>query len=569
MPTSTRNLTLDFMQTEKGQFSSFKLNAILGLKYNHQNKNSHNFLVQFQNINTNYVETIELSPELLRYKFKLGSIYKQSKVVSKGFNEFENYIEIDTFKMKEQLPLHKVLSKKAILNILGENDFNFYKYRVNYCYVHEDETSRYIIPSYVIALYYYFKSSSMKEALYKGNPFSLYNEIESNLSDKTDATLVLETQASKLDGPFIYRFLTNSIAQKGFIDFSRYISSYKNKRDLVNKVTNIIPIKALFPTREILNIKIRYTEIEDYISDKTTYIVNEIKNDDSTLDFEKLTVLKKKKKEAGVDLDDSENFSIKGRKPKKRRKNVTTSTPSLVYGTNKIREIENTQNLSLIDKDITYGSIEEENSNPAIITEKEEKGIVSVSFSKGDNVGDETSQQSKLETDNENKKEISKPPVFNIFLESIEFIENTSLVSEFYFDDLPKRVPESKTKSGNLTSMCSIDNQLKKYVSCSFKYNETNVVLIEVESENNDFATWVVSSKNEITKEDISELLELRYSKLKNIQSIKNVYKDVNTLKFSTHRHAQINDGNEHEEVLERWLLRLFNKVITCIDILS
>lgn len=56
MATSTRNLTLEFMETEKGQFSSFKLNAILGLKYNHENRYSHNFLVQFQNIHTNFVE---------------------------------------------------------------------------------------------------------------------------------------------------------------------------------------------------------------------------------------------------------------------------------------------------------------------------------------------------------------------------------------------------------------------------------------------------------------------------------------------------------------------------------
>ena len=39
------------METEKGQFSSFKLDAILGLKYNHENKYSHNFLVQFRNTN--------------------------------------------------------------------------------------------------------------------------------------------------------------------------------------------------------------------------------------------------------------------------------------------------------------------------------------------------------------------------------------------------------------------------------------------------------------------------------------------------------------------------------------
>ncbi|MFW0696972.1 hypothetical protein ACN09X_11385, partial [Aliarcobacter butzleri] len=86
------------------------------------------------------------------------------------------------------------------------------------------------------------------------------------------------------------RFLTNETSQKGFIDFSRSISSFKNKMDMVNKVTNIVPITALFPTREMFNIKIRYIEIKDTLSNKKTFLVNEIQNDDSTLDFEKLTV---------------------------------------------------------------------------------------------------------------------------------------------------------------------------------------------------------------------------------------------------------------------------------------
>ena len=38
MTTSLRNLTLDFMQSEKGKHSNYKLNAILGIKYNHENK---------------------------------------------------------------------------------------------------------------------------------------------------------------------------------------------------------------------------------------------------------------------------------------------------------------------------------------------------------------------------------------------------------------------------------------------------------------------------------------------------------------------------------------------------
>ncbi|MFW3412672.1 hypothetical protein ACN9J3_08035 [Aliarcobacter butzleri] len=549
------------MQSEKGKHSNYKLNAILGIKYNHENKYSHNFLVQFQNIKTNFIETVEVAPELLRYKFKIGNTYKEGKSVNKDNNQLEKYLEIDTFKMKEQIPLYKVLSKDSIKSILGESEFNAFKFGSNFCYIHENEEERYIIPSYIVALYYYFKSSSMKEALYKSNPFNLYDKMNSNLTDKSNAILVLESHASKLDGPFIYRFLTNETSQKGFIDISRSIASFKNKMDISNKVTNIVPITALFPTRELFNIKIRYIEIKDTLSNKKTFLVNEIQNDDSTLDFEKLIVLKKKKKDSEIDTDGEDKLNIKGRKPKKRKTNVVTRTPSLIYGTHTIKELENNQNLSLQNKDVIYGSLEEKGGNISITTGDEKKGEVSVSFSKGTSSGDETAQQSKLENDDTNKNNLSKPPIFDIFLESIDFIENSNLVSEFFYDDVPKNIPVSYTKNNEITSTCMINNRIKQYVTCFFEYNHTNIVLLEVESENNDFATWVIASKESLPEEDIIKILEMRYSEQKLLEEIKQEYNNLNSLKFNTHRHAQINDENEHEEVLEKWLLRLLYKI--------
>ena len=41
----------------------------------------------------------------------------------------------------------------------------------------------------------------------------------------------------------------------------------------------------------------------------------------------------------------------------------------------------------------------------------------------------------------------------------------------------------------------------------------------------------------------------------------KETYNDLSRMKFFTHRHAQINDENEHEKVFERWLLRLLYKI--------
>ena len=82
-----------------------------------------------------------------------------------------------------------------------------------------------------------------------------------------------------------------------------------------------------------------------------------------------------------------------------------------------------------------------------------------------------------------------------------------------------------------------------------------------MQSDNNDFATWVMASKESIAEEDIIKILEMRYSEQKLLEEIKQKYNNLNYLKFNTHRHAQMNDENEHEEVLERWFLRLLHKI--------
>ena len=151
--------------------------------------------------------------------------------------------------------------------------------------------------------------------------------------------------------------------------------------------------------------------------------------------------------------------------------------------------------------------------------------------------------------------------MFDIFLESIEFIENSNIVSEFLYDDIPKNIPVSYTKNNEIISSCMINNRIKQYVSCSFEYNDISLVLLEVESDNNDFATWVMASKESIAEEDIIKILEMRYSEQKLLEEIKQKYNNLNYLKFNTHRHAQMNDENEHEEVLERWFLRLLHKI--------
>jgi hypothetical protein len=71
-----------------------------------------------------------------------------------------------------------------------------------------------------------------------------------------------------------------------------------------------------------------------------------------------------------------------------------------------------------------------------------------------------------------------------------------------------------------------INNRIKQYVSCSFEYNDTSIVLLEVESDNNDFATWVMSSEKTISEEDIIKILEMRYSEQKQLDVLQPIYSD-------------------------------------------
>lgn len=566
MINSTKNLALEFMQTEQGQYSKYKFCAILGLKYNHKNPFSHNFLVYFQNIKTSFPETVEVSPELLRYKFKLGHVYQKAKEVSKLVNEEIDYLRIDTQNLKQK-PLFTVLKKETIQNqiINIQEQFktkfkNFaFQYGGNNCFEHFENGNRYIIPSSIISLYYYIRSSSMKDALFKGKIESLYNDKESDLNYKEDARLVLKPKSAKLDGAFIYRFITDKTANNSFSDLFRYITSYKSKLDVKKEKFNLIPIKSLFPTKEIFNIKVRYEKLGN---ENNTYLVHQILNDDSTLDFEKLTVLKTIRKEQLINPS-IDSFPIKGRKPKEIKPIVNTKTPYSNYGTSIIKATENDHNISLKGKELIYGNIEDvSNIKVPFETDIEKSNNANVSFSTDDNGGDKTSKSHKLEQ-KEDKEKASKPPNFEIFKQSIEVLENSGYVSNFIFLEEYFEVPEGLNKNGTRTQFCSIDGKLKRYVFCSLSYNDINVVLVEVESENSDFATWVLSSKNEISDEQIYKVLIQRFKLHKKIRDIENSFSNIFSLKFKTHRHAQVNDENtdEHEEVLERWGIRLLNNL--------
>jgi hypothetical protein len=368
----------------------------------------------------------------------------------------------------------------------------------------------------------------------------------------------------------LYIDLLLAIAGKAFVDSFRYISTKIAKADMnkddkengKNKNIDLVPIKTLFPIKELFVLHIRY-EVLPELSDngKLIYYAHEIINDESTLDFEKLTVTKIKR----VKSSDDENkphkdFKFLGRKAKKTLNKTTNKTPSRKYSTAYLQQMEDEKNLGLAGKIINHNTLEIVDDDGSQVQPQQSNNIAELSFAQAQNNGDENTRQVSLES--KEAKKIERLPNFDLFKICIEYIENSALVSNFEFDDSYDEIPHGFMKSGKLYSLCEIYGRVKTYITCSFVFNELNVVLVEVESDGADFATWVLISKQDISEQQVYSLLSQRYKNDAKIEDLKATYSDSNELKFEIKKHALVDEhGDVYYKKLGSWLFTLLGKI--------
>jgi hypothetical protein len=236
--------------------------------------------------------------------------------------------------------------------------------------------------------------------------------------------------------------------------------------------------------------------------------------------------------------------------------------PSSLYRTNALRDMEEEKNMELANKDVIYAGYEDRDNTKNKIGDKTQDPATQ-SFARGSLSGDGGVRPSSLEIKSDNKREsIVKPPNFDVFRMCVEFLEFGGVVGDLELDESHRSIPEGFNKNGSLKDMCSIDGRSKQYLTCSFVFNDMNVVLVEVESEKADFATWALISVGEITQSQVDELLIARYSNGAKIDDLYDNYNNVNILKFSTKNHPPADDkGNITDEIIENWAMRLLGKI--------
>ena len=305
------------------------------------------YKVLVKDIKTNFYTTILIPPELLRYRYKIGNIYKGNKIIGRNTIVKSATFTIDT---------SNELQIKTLKEVINESDLNLVNYDYlkhfylkQYCYSFEFNDFQLIIPSYTISNRFYFLSSSMKKAIFVNSLSSLCKDKEF-YKDCNTVFISVRSTAAKRDYPFICRFLEDNNAK----DNLSYFIDQKSNQDRTKPFGEI---KANFPTKE--KIEIDSSNIVLNNSPKPKILVLDIFNDSSSFNFTKIHVEKftSKSAKSSIEIDIPVNKKkFKKKKSNKIEKTIKTGVPSSSYNINFDGDIaqkdRNTQDIEIEIEDI-------------------------------------------------------------------------------------------------------------------------------------------------------------------------------------------------------------------------
>src|SRR5574344_23392 len=250
--------------------------------------NSH-YEVVVKNITKNEVFKYPLSPELFFTHYQFLEYYKNGKKVDRQNNiEEEKSFIIDSSFINEYnlKKLKDLLDEDTIGILLGWNK-KYLKTAENInCYLVEIDGINLIIPHFAIGIYYYFRSSALKEAVLDSTLQELYILCDDN---PKDAKIVLPKYKTDEDAAIIHRFACQQSAIKEFDNVSNHIQNYIKFMIDRNLDVDAMHLKFNFPTKEEFKIDTRTTLIKNKITNEDYYFIHEITNDYSNIGFEKLT----------------------------------------------------------------------------------------------------------------------------------------------------------------------------------------------------------------------------------------------------------------------------------------
>lgn len=553
----------------KNPDDTFQLLMPLKLKLDEDKYGNSHYEVVVKNITNPEVFSYLISPELLFTHFQLGKSYKNGKETKKNQNKsiFKKSFSIDTSLIdnSKKNKLKDLLDEKTIGTLLGWN----YKYlstakNIN-CNIFEHDNKKYIIPHYVIGIYYYFRFTDLREATLDINLESLY--VISDNTNPDDANIVLPKKRNDEDTAFIHRYSYESIARSEFENIGKYINSYVKymRNNDIDKEVQDIHLIINFPIKEIFQIDTRTTKVINKETKEEYYYIHEILNDYSNIGFNKLTKIIEETKIISS-VENINNLPVVN----KEIPNETTDILKILDAnkkytrTEKARKRKNTCG-SLEHTEIDHASIQKDSiTNILKICHEQFDGkIVDQSLTESSSKGKNSIR--KISVSNEFIEERIKNPLkeidnFEVFKQYIDFLKNqTQTISNLSFNK-EKSLPEFiLQKNDKINPKCKIYKRSREYLTVTFKYNNFYVGLLELENyPSSSASTWVIISKNSISDSIFDKFLSSYFEIGDTIADItensKNTYP-----KFTKKNHER--DENLDEKQLATWFTGLLSKI--------
>ena len=289
--------------------TSYEIVFVLDIDYSEY---PYYYKVLVKDIKIDFYTTILIPPELLRYRYKIGNIYKGNKIIGKNTVVKSATFTIDTSAELQIQNLKEVINESD-LNLVNYDYLKHFYLKQN-CYSFEFDDFQLIIPCYTIANRFYFLSSSMKKAVFNNSLSSLCEDTNFYKNGNTVFISVRST-AAKRDYPFICRFLENNDSKNNF-------SYFINQKSSQEKAKPFGQIKANFPTNEKFEIDTSYIVLNN--TPKPKILVIDIFNDSSSFNFTKIHVEKytSKSGKSSIEID----IPVNKKKFKKKKSNKIEKT---------------------------------------------------------------------------------------------------------------------------------------------------------------------------------------------------------------------------------------------------
>lgn len=529
--------------------------------------NSH-YEVVVKNITKNEVFKYPVSPELFFTHYQFLEYYKNGKKVDIKSNIEEKSFIIDSNYINENnlKKLKDLLDKDTIGILLGWNK-KYLKTAENInCYLVEIDGINLIIPHFAIGIYYYFRSSALKEAVLDSTLQELYILCDDN---PKDAKIVLPKYKTDEDAAIIHRFACQKSAIKEFDNVSSYIHNYLKYMQEKNLDEDIykMHLKFNFPTKEQFKIDTRSSIIKNKVTNEIYYFIHEFINDYSSIGFEKLTKYIQKNK-ITVNIDDIDNLPVIEREVP----DETTEILQIAHADKKYTQTSNQKNRKKSCGSLKDIQVDESTSSLGVIEnllkiykDQESDEKIDQSLTQSSSKGKSNIRRVVIST--EFVKYTSSNPLneidnFVVFRQYIRYLEQRREIKNLFISEekeLQQFTLDVEDGKKQINPKCKIKKRPRQYLTTTFKYENSYVGLLELENNpSSGNSTWVIISDKPIEIKHFEFFMNLYFKKDIGIDNILKIHSKTNP-KFTKKNHER--NENLEDKQLGMWYASLLGKI--------